>query len=175
MTKKILLVEDERSICESLCKILRGGNYEVVLAENGLEALEKHGAERIDLLLLDLNLPIKNGWDTLQWLAEVNPLLPIVIITGRSDQRAVAEAAGADVLMEKPLDVPVLLQSIRELLNAPIESRAQHASSHAVSFRYVPCDNPYFHEMRLKRFTIPIPCPGSKGLGSFGEGMSLSR
>ena len=151
MTKKILLVDDERSIRESLSKILRGGNYEVVLAENGLEAIEKHGAERIDLLLIDLNLPIKNGWDALQWLVDVNPLLPIVIITGRSDQRAVAEAAGADVLMEKPLDVPLLLQSVGELMNAPIESRAQHASSHAASFRYVPGDNPLFREMRLKR------------------------
>ncbi|MBI4664235.1 MAG: response regulator [Verrucomicrobia bacterium] len=164
MTKRILLVEDERSIRESLSKILRGGDYEVLVAENGLQAIEKHGADRIDLLLLDINLPIKDGWDVLQWLAEVNPLLPIVIITARSDQRAVAEAAGADILMEKPLDVPVLLQSIRDLLNEPIESRAQHASSHAASFRYVPCDHPIFHEMRFKRFTIPIPGPGAKTL-----------
>ena len=155
LAKRILLVDDERSIRESLSKILRGGDCEVVLAENGPEALEKHGAERIDLLLLDLNLPIRNGWDSLQWLAEVNPLLPVVIITGRSDQRAVAEAAGADVLMEKPLDVPLLLQSVRELLKAPIESRAQHASSHAAGFRYEPCDNPFFREMRLKRPISP--------------------
>ena len=51
MTKRILLVDDERSIRESLSKILRAEIYEVVLAENGQEAIEKHGAERIDLLL----------------------------------------------------------------------------------------------------------------------------
>src|SRR5437899_9666114 len=117
MTERILLVDDERSIRESLSKILRAENYQVVLAENGQEAIERHGAERIDLLLLDLNIPVKNGWATLEWLVEVNPPLPVVIITGRSNQRTLAETAGADALMEKPLDVPLLLQTIRELMD----------------------------------------------------------
>src|SRR5437899_7569161 len=117
MTKRILVVDDERSIRESLRKILRVENYEIVLAENGQEAIEKHGAERIDLLILDLNMPVKNGWATLETLAGINPLLPVVIITGRSKQRAPAETAGADALMEKPLDVPLLLQRIRELMD----------------------------------------------------------
>ena len=129
MTKRILLVDDERSIRESLSKILGAENYEVVLAENGHEAIEKHGAQRIDLLILDLNMPVKNGWDTLDWLVKIDPVLPVVIITGRSNQRALAEAAGADALMEKPLDVPLLLQTIRELMDEPMESvraKAKH-------------------------------------------------
>ena len=65
MTKRILLVDDDRFIRESLSKILQAESYEVVLAENGQEAIEKHGAERIDLLILDLNMPVKNGWATL--------------------------------------------------------------------------------------------------------------
>src|SRR2546425_10464395 len=113
MTRRILLVDDECSIRESLGKILGTENYEIALAENGQEAIEKHGAERIDLLILDLNMPVKNGWATLEWLADVNPLLPVVIITGRSNQSALAEAAGADALMEKPLNVPLLLQTVR--------------------------------------------------------------
>ena len=119
MIKRILLVDDERSIRESLSKILGAENYEVVLAENGHEAIEKHGAQRIDLLILDLNMPVKNGWDTLDWLVKIDPVLPVVIITGRSNQRALAETAGADALMEKPLDVPLLLQTIRELMDEP--------------------------------------------------------
>jgi len=117
--KRILLVDDERSIRESLSKILGAENYEVVLAENGHEAIEKHGAQRIDLLILDLNMPVKNGWDTLDWLVKIDPVLPVVIITGRSNQRALAETAGADALMEKPLDVSLLLQTIRELMDEP--------------------------------------------------------
>ena len=127
MTKRILLVEDECSIRESLSKILRAENHEVVLAENGQESIEKHGAQRIDLLILDLNIPVVNGWVTIGSLAAVNPLLPIIIITGRSNQRARAETAGADILMEKPLDVPLLLRTIRELMDEPMESRAQRA------------------------------------------------
>ena len=115
-------MDDERSIRESLSKILGAENYEVVLAENGHEAIEKHGAQRIDLLILDLNMPVKNGWDTLDWLVKIDPVLPVVIITGRPNQRALAETAGADALMEKPLDVPLLLQTIRELMDEPVES-----------------------------------------------------
>jgi DNA-binding response OmpR family regulator len=162
MTKRILLVDDERSIRESLSKILRAENYEVVLAENGQEAIEKHGAGRIDFLILDLNMPVKNGSATLEWLAEINPVLPVVIITGRSNQRALAETAGADALMEKPLDVPLLLQTIRELMDEPIEKRTQRASHRVSSFRYVPCDHQLFREMLLKRFTTPYPLPESK-------------
>ena len=162
MTKRILLVDDERSIRESLSKILRAEKYEVVLAETSQEAIEKHGAERIDLLILDLNMPVKNGWDTLEWLAEVNPLLPVMIITGRPNQRALAETAGADALMEKPLDVPLLLQTIRELLDEPMESRARRASNRDSSLRYGPCDDEVFRDMLLKRFTTPYLLPESK-------------
>ncbi len=162
MTKRILLVDDERSIREALRKSLRAENYEVVLAENGQEVIEQHGAERIDLLLLDLNMPVKNGWATLEWLAEVNPLLPVIIITGRSNQRALAETAGADALMEKPLDVPLLLQTIRELIDEPMENRAQRASNRALGFRHMPCENELSREMLLKRFTTPYPVSESK-------------
>jgi len=162
MTKRILLVDNERSIRESLSKILRAENYEVVLAENGQDAIEKHDAERIDLLLLDLNMPVKNGWATLEWLAEVNPLLPVVIITGRSNQRALAETAGADALMEKPLDVPLLLQTVRELMDEPMENRAQRASNRASGFRYMPSDSQPFDEMLLKCCMTPSPLPESK-------------
>jgi len=166
MAKRILLVDDDRSIRESLGKILRAEDYEIVLAENGPEAIEKHGAERVDLLILDVNPDasgVKNGWATLVWLAEINPLLPVVIITGRSNQRALAESAGADALMEKPLDVPLLLQTLRKLMDEPLESRAERASNLASGFRYVPCDNQLFREMRLKRFTTHHhPSPESK-------------
>ena len=155
-------MDDERSIRESLSKILGAENYEVVLAENGHEAIEKHGAQRIDLLILDLNMPVKNGWDTLDWLVKIDPVLPVVIITGRSDQRALAETAGADALMEKPLDVPLLLETIRELLTEPMESRARRANNRVSSFRYVPCDNELFREMLLKRHDTPYPFPASK-------------
>lgn len=152
-------MDDERSIRESLSKILRAESYEVVLAENGQKAIEEHGAQRMDLLLLDLNMPGINGWDTLEWLAAVNPLLPVIIITGRSYQRALAETAGADILMEKPLDVPLLLQRIRELMDEPMESRVQRARNRASGSRPMRSDNQPFDETLLQCCMTPSPLP----------------
>jgi len=157
MTERIRVVDDEKSIREALSKVLRGENYEVLLAETGKEAMDRYGTGRIDLLLLDLNLPGGNGWGTLDWLSKVNPLLPVVIITGRADQRELAEKSGADALMEKPLNVPFLLQTIRELLDEPMEIRAQRASRRSSSFRFVPCDERLFRQMLNDRFTVPCP------------------
>jgi DNA-binding response OmpR family regulator len=157
MREKILVVDDEKSIREALSKVLRAEHYEVLLAQTGKDAMERHGTERIDLLLLDLNLPGGNGWATLDWLAKVNPLLPVVIITGRANQRELAEKSGADALMEKPLNVPLLLQTIRELLDEPMESRAERASRRSASFRFVSCDERLFSEMLNERFTVPYP------------------
>lgn len=155
--EKILLVDDDQSIREALSKVLRAENYEVLLAENGKDAIQRYGTGRIDLLLLDLNLPGGNGWATLEWLAKVNPLLPVVIITGRASQRELAEKSGADALMEKPLNVPLLLQTIRELLDEPMETRAERASHRSSSFRFASCDELLFRQMLNERFTVPFP------------------
>jgi DNA-binding response OmpR family regulator len=159
MSKKILVVDDESSIREALSKVLQAEDYEVVTVENGQEAIERIKSEKINLLLLDLGLPVKDGWDTVIWLAQVNPLLPVIIITGRWNQRELAEKMGADALMDKPLDVPRLLQTIRKLINEPMERRAQHAKQHP-SFRYVPCDHELFLEKLRERSTTPYRCPG---------------
>jgi DNA-binding response OmpR family regulator len=125
MGERILVLDDEASIREALDKVLRAEGYEVVCAGSEEETFEKFAECKIDLLLLDLGLPVKDGWATLEWLNWVNPLLPVVIITARSHQHELAKCAGADALMEKPLDVPRLLLTIRELMDEPLESRAQ--------------------------------------------------
>jgi len=166
MTKTILLVDDEGSIRDALSKVLQQESYRVVLAETGPEAIARYGDGPIDLLLLDLNLPGGNGWATLAWLAKVNPLLPVIIITGRSNQRELAEKSGADALMEKPLDVPLLLRTIRELLNEPMESRVQRASGRSSGFRFLPCDDQLFRQMLAERFTVPYQVAEPNGIGA---------
>lgn len=150
MAEKILLVDDEQSIRESLNKVLRVEGYEVVLAETGQEAIEKLIREPIDLLLLDLGLPGKDGWATLRCRAEVHPSLPVIVITGRWKQAELAAAAGVEVLMEKPLNVPLLLQNIRELLQTPGEVAGRKRV-----FQGVPCDIEKFCEQLQKRITTP--------------------
>ena len=120
---KILVVDDDSQIRESLRKVLRAEGYEVVLAAEVQEGIEKYNAEPIDLLLLDLNLAGDNGWDLFERLTSHNPLLPIIIITGRASQEELAAGAGVGALMRKPLDVPVLLQTITDLLAESAETR----------------------------------------------------
>jgi len=157
MNEKILVVDDECSIRDALSKVLRAEGYEIVLAENGQDAIKKLVQEPIDLLLLDLGLPVKDGWGTLRWLAQVNPLLPVIIITGRWKQSERAAAARADVLMEKPLDVPVLLQIIHELLQEPAEARVRRIHALGRGFRHLPCDGKKFCEHLKRGYTTPYP------------------
>ena len=162
MNKKILIAADDRSILESLSKLLRMEGYEVELAEDGQKAVEKLIEGRVDLLLLDLGLPLKDGWVTLSWLDQVNLLSPVIIITGRNNQRELAEKAGADALMEKPLDVPLLLQTIRELIDEPVERRVRRAAQRPSGFRYVSCDRERFRVLQNERFTLPLHGPDLK-------------
>ena len=92
-TYKVLVADDDESVRESLRKLLHGEGYQVILAVNGAEAVAAFRREqaRIDLLLVDLNMPLKNGWATLDRLREVNPSLPVFILTGMSHQSELAE------------------------------------------------------------------------------------
>jgi DNA-binding response OmpR family regulator len=159
MKKNVLIVDDDAAIRESLRKVLHGEDYEVISAANGQEAIETLRSEKVDLMLLDLGLPVKDGWGTVIWLAQVNPRLPVIIITGRWNQRELAKKMGADALMDKPLDVPRLLQTIRELMNEPMERRAQRASRRASSFRYVPCDDQVFVKCCMNASPPPTCVP----------------
>jgi len=159
MTKKILIVDDDRSILDSLTKLLRNEGYDIVTAGDGRQAAEKLLNEHIDLLLLDVGLPDRDGWLTLVWLDQVKIPCPVIVITGRINQRAQAEKFGADALMEKPLNVPCLLEMIHELANQPPESPRQPALKHAHPFRFASCDNEKFLELQNKRFNAPWPPP----------------
>ncbi len=114
---RVLVADDDESVRESLRKLLHGEGYQVIAVANGAEAVEtfRRELDQIHLLLVDLNMPLKNGWATLDRLIEINPALPILIITGQPNQYEMAEAAGVSALVEKPIDVPAMLKLIHEL------------------------------------------------------------
>ena len=116
--KRILLADDSPQIRESLSKLLRKAGYHVTLVAHGGQALDWALEDEFDLLLLDLNMPGTDGWETLDHLACLKPALPVVVITAQSDQREWAESEGARALMEKPLDLLLLLQTIRDFTTA---------------------------------------------------------
>jgi CheY-like chemotaxis protein len=124
MKTKVLLVDDDSSVIGALSGVLRSEGYDVIQAFDGNAALQHfHTVGGVAIVLLDLNMPVKGGWDTFEQLTAINPLLPIIVITARPDQYALADAAGAAALMEKPLEIPLLLETMRKLLSEPTEAR----------------------------------------------------
>jgi DNA-binding response OmpR family regulator len=138
MKKKVLVVDDDDSVRESLRKVLQDAGYDVVLAAGGLEAANRFEPEEIDLLLLDLNLPSQSGWDVFEHLTTRHPFVPVIIITGMSDQYRTARAAGVGALFEKPVEVPALLETMAGLLAETKEHRLQRLCGHLDNLRYEP-------------------------------------
>ena len=121
---RVLLVEDDVSVVAALSGVLRDEGYDMIHASDGHEAIRNFKAVGgTDLVLLDLNMPVKGGWDTFELLTARNPLLPVIVITARPDQHVMAAAAGVAALLEKPLDIPVLLETMSKLLAEPMETR----------------------------------------------------
>ena len=115
--KQILVVDDDPSVREMLVRVLQEDDYQAWGAADGSAALEIAASQPIDLVLLDLGLPGRNGWETFMDLIRETPSLAIIIITAKSNQQRFAESVAADALFEKPLDFPELLRTIDHLLS----------------------------------------------------------
>ena len=130
--KTILVVDDDEAVRKGLRGVLVSEGYNVIAARHGREAVQVFKVRPCDLVLLDMNMPLRNGWGTIADLRALESRLPAIIITARPDQRNVAREAGLE-LMEKPLDLPLLLNRIGTLLS-PVQAGASTpaaASLHA--------------------------------------------
>jgi two-component system, NtrC family, response regulator GlrR len=138
MNPTLLLVDDDPGIRRMVPRILREEDFNVLTAETGPEGLALMARQAVDLVLLDLNMPTQNGWDTFERLTADYPLVPVIIVTARSNQWFTAAAAGAAALMEKPLDFPKLIESIKALLREPNEVRLARLAGRQTPFHYSP-------------------------------------
>ncbi len=111
----ILVVDDDEAVRAGLRSVLLSEGYNVRVACDGREAAQHLEQSPADLVLVDMNMPVQNGWGTIANLRRIAPRLPIIIITARADQDHAARAAGLE-LMEKPLDLPVLMERIATIL-----------------------------------------------------------
>lgn len=135
---RILLVDDDPAVRDSIAAVLASEGYEVIAAENGLQALDLVDRESVNLVLLDLNMPGKNGWDTFERLTSNHPLIPVIIVTARPNQLLMAVNAGAGALLEKPMDIPVLLRTIQSLLAETEYQRLARLTGRDAQFHYKP-------------------------------------
>ena len=153
---KVLIADDDKSVRNSLRKVLEEADYDVLLASNGEEALKVFEGENVDLLLLDIGLPAKSGWDIFERITTEHPTLPIIIITGQTGQFEVATAAGVGALMEKPLDAPMLLRTIGELLAESKEMRLRRLCGYKRTTRFVMSASTLFLRELRERYSAPM-------------------
>jgi DNA-binding response OmpR family regulator len=123
----VLLVEDDERISEPLIRVLRGEGFDVRHVATGREAISAVGAERPDLVLLDLTLPDIDGLDVCRRIRSEHADLAIIMLTARSEEVDVIVGlnAGADDYVAKPFRLAELVARIRARLRA-----AEHAGSH---------------------------------------------
>jgi len=117
--KKILLVEDDPNFGRILKDYLTINNYEVSLAVNGIEGLEKFNRSEFDLCILDIMMPFKDGLTLAREIREVNEAIPLIFLTAKNLKDDVLKGykIGADDYLTKPFDSEILLAKIKSILN----------------------------------------------------------
>ena len=122
---RILIVDDNRDIVELVRRVLRIEGHEVVIARDGLEALQQEAATNPDLVILDVNLPVFDGWEVCRRI-KARRDVPVLLLTVRAERVDMerSQAAGADDHLLKPFDIGAFLKRI-----AAISARVSAASS----------------------------------------------
>ena len=146
--RRILLVDDDPTVRDSLKDVLQAEGYQIIPAEDGQRALEIANKSAVDLVLLDLNMPVKNGWDTFEQLTREHPFIPVIIVTARSNQLFTALGAGAAALLEKPMDIRTLLRTMAKLLAETAEQRLARLAGKQAKFHYQPATANHPHSRK---------------------------
>lgn len=118
--KKVLIVDDDYEIIDSIRYALEGEGYAVVIARDGNQGLALAERENPDLMILDMMMPKRSGFLVLEKLRRVRETpLPVIMITGNEGSRhkAYAELLGVSDYIRKPFAMDRLLQAVEKLLN----------------------------------------------------------
>jgi two-component system chemotaxis response regulator CheY len=111
--KQVLVVDDEFAVREVVAMALDGEGYEVVTAPNGADALELARRSHPAMVLLDMRMPIMNGWQFARAYRETpGPHAPIVVMTAAQDPSAWARDIDADDFLSKPFDIDELYRVV---------------------------------------------------------------
>ncbi len=123
MAKKIILAEDEPQIARLIEFKLKKEGYQVTWKENGEEALEAIKADKPDLVLLDVMMPVMDGYEVLRRLKEDENLksIPVIMLTARAQERDVVKGinSGAEDYITKPFHPAELLARVKRILGKP--------------------------------------------------------
>jgi DNA-binding response OmpR family regulator len=115
---RILIVEDEPKVASFIKRGLEENSYSCDIASDGLTGKKMFDAERYDLVILDINLPFKNGLDLCKEIRRVNQKIPAIMLTalGTTEDKLLGFNSGADDYLVKPFEFRELLARVRALL-----------------------------------------------------------
>jgi CheY-like chemotaxis protein len=114
-SKTILVVDDDSDILSLIVMLLEGEGYTVETAHNGREALQRVEQHLPDLILLDMNMPVMNGWEfARQFHARGSGQVPIVVLTAAEDARQRAAEIDATGWVGKPFDLEELFDAVQK-------------------------------------------------------------
>src|SRR5262245_61724561 len=150
---RLVVIEDEQAIRRGIADALRASGYEVAEAADGVRGLDEAARHGVDLVLLDLMLPRRDGLDVLTQLRKVRPSLPVIILTARGseDDRVRGLRMGADDYVVKPFSARELLARVEAVLRRA-RPRAANGTARA---DWPPADEGAY-TARLGRATIDL-------------------
>jgi DNA-binding NtrC family response regulator len=116
--ESILIVDDDISLCQALSDELQEVGYDTNFVHNGDQALAKLSDKNYDLVLLDLKMPGKDGFDVLEEMNKKKMNSKIIVLTAYADVKSAIDSAkmGASDFISKPYDIDELLITIRKVL-----------------------------------------------------------
>jgi two-component system cell cycle response regulator DivK len=118
-TKKILIVEDEPMSVMVLEQILKPYQFQLIVAVNGFDAVEKFKKEPVDLVIMDLYMPKMDGFEASKQIKAISPDIPIIVFsTTDIEEDKLKEDIGIDYLLKKPLNIKKFQDFIHMLLLA---------------------------------------------------------
>ncbi len=132
---KILIVDDEENICELVRLYIEKEGFEAVIANDGQEAVAKFNNEKPDLILLDIMLPIKDGWQVCREIrAQSN--VPIIMLTAKGEtfDKVLGLELGADDYVVKPFEPKELIARIRAVLRRSAGSENEKSDEDELVF-----------------------------------------
>jgi DNA-binding response OmpR family regulator len=117
---KILFVEDEKVLRETLTEALENNGFEVEIADNGSSALDLLRDNEHDLILLDIILPKKNGFEILEEMKKINKKIPVILLTnlsGTDNVQKALELGAKNYLVKSEYRLDEIVDRIKEILN----------------------------------------------------------
>jgi DNA-binding NtrC family response regulator len=173
MKPNVLLVEDNAATCFGFVRYYSREGYEITVAANLAEATKALAESRFDIIILDINLPDGNGIDFIDTVRAIDPLIPIIVVTGEGDIPLAVEAMqrGADNFLTKPVDNAALAVFMRKTLEIGILKQQQ-----SVQRRLKKMDNLFIGESKAMQeiyelavaagaSDIPVLITGETGTG----------